>query len=185
MVDVVRKDITKEEAARRQIETAIRLLFANDDAICIHVIASSAQIIVTDVCRNHGKNTVTDMLAEYIRPEALKDFRRILKSPYNYFKHAKRDTDTELAHFDEGMNDIILWFAVIDYITAFSKPTATMLCFLAWFIAVNPKFVKPGMPELDEVVVLIKKVFGGIDKLARHEQKLRGLSAMKLIPVTP
>jgi hypothetical protein len=47
----VRADITKEESAHRQIETAINLFFCEGDEISIHVLANSAAQILTDVCK--------------------------------------------------------------------------------------------------------------------------------------
>jgi hypothetical protein len=44
----VRTDITKEEAARRQLETSIALIFCENDDISIHVLASSAAQTLTD-----------------------------------------------------------------------------------------------------------------------------------------
>jgi len=39
-----RTDITKQEAARRQLETAIALFFCEDDEISVHVLANAAAL---------------------------------------------------------------------------------------------------------------------------------------------
>lgn len=69
MREPVRKDITKNEAACRQLETAIRLFFEGADAISVHVLASSAQVIVRHVCRHMGKKSTGDDLESRICTE--------------------------------------------------------------------------------------------------------------------
>jgi hypothetical protein len=75
----VRTDITKEEAARRQIETAIGLFFCENDEISIHVLASSAAEILTDVCRTKGIESFRDMFMARVKPPYAKSVSKKLR----------------------------------------------------------------------------------------------------------
>jgi len=45
--------VTKIEAARRQIDAAIRLLFSEEDPVVIHTIASAGFRILRDIAHNN------------------------------------------------------------------------------------------------------------------------------------
>jgi|SRR6516162_5327594 hypothetical protein len=65
----VRTDITKEEAARRQLETSIALFFCENDDISIHVLASSVAQILTDICRMKQLTSWRDLFMGQVRQE--------------------------------------------------------------------------------------------------------------------
>jgi hypothetical protein len=46
--------ITKLEAANRQLCTAIRMFFADDDAVAVHTLACAAREIYEKHCRSAG-----------------------------------------------------------------------------------------------------------------------------------
>jgi hypothetical protein len=69
MTDGARTDITKQEAASRQLETAAVLFFCDDDAISIHVLASSASQILYDVCKHKGATSIREFWQDYIAEE--------------------------------------------------------------------------------------------------------------------
>ncbi len=79
--------ITKLEAARRQIETAIILWFNESDPVSIHTLVSAGHRLVYDINR---KSLGLPMLGDTtnIRPGREKEYRKILAKPSNFFKHA-------------------------------------------------------------------------------------------------
>jgi hypothetical protein len=56
--DGARTDITKQDAASRQLETAVVLFFCNDDVISIHVLASSASQSFTMYVQAQGATSI-------------------------------------------------------------------------------------------------------------------------------
>ena len=58
----------KIEAAQRQIDAAIRMIFANEDPLAIHTIAAASLRIVKDLSKHRGGNLVTNSLAIIIKP---------------------------------------------------------------------------------------------------------------------
>jgi hypothetical protein len=148
MTSEVRTNITKEEAARRQIETAITLFFFEGDEVSIHVLASSAAQILSDVCKKKGIVGFRASLADNIRPEYQVRVARKLKEAYNYFKHADQDTFDELQHFNPASNDILLFACCDDFAKAFVWPLPPILMvFFMWFIAANPDCLKEDFPH--------------------------------------
>jgi len=147
----VRDDITKEEAAQRQIDTAIHLLFLDADGISIHVLASSAAEILTDVCKAKDKVSFRDRLTEYVRDEYQRAFQSRLKRAYHCFKHADNDPDAALGHFDSDFNRLLLLGCVMDFGSVFGRFSAPMNTYLAWTVAIRPDLFHDGMPGKDEL----------------------------------
>jgi hypothetical protein len=55
--------INKLEAARRQIDAAIRMTFANEDELAIHTVAAAAYRIVRDLLEKQGRFDFDELLA--------------------------------------------------------------------------------------------------------------------------
>jgi hypothetical protein len=54
--------ISKIEAARRQIDAAIRMTIANEDEVAIHTVASAGYRILRDLLNKRGKFDVEELL---------------------------------------------------------------------------------------------------------------------------
>ena len=54
--------INKLEAARRQLDAAIRMTFANEDSLAIHTIAAAAYRITRDILHKRGRHDPDELL---------------------------------------------------------------------------------------------------------------------------
>ena len=54
--------INKLEAARRQLDAAIRLTFSNEDALAIHTLAAAAYRIVRDILHRRGQHDPDELV---------------------------------------------------------------------------------------------------------------------------
>lgn len=62
--------ISKLEAARRQLEAAIRLFFLNGDPVAIHTLTGAARGLLGDLSHAEGKKGLLDTyFFPYVRPE--------------------------------------------------------------------------------------------------------------------
>jgi len=166
----VRTDITKEEAARRQLETAIALFFCEADEISIHVLAKSASQILTDICKKKNIESFRDMFMARIA-QAYKGYaRETLNQPYNYFKHADRDTFDTLSRFHRGVNSSALFACCWDYQNAIGQLPSTPLVFFWWTVAVYPKMLPEGHPLRHSFL----EAFAGLDRKPEAEQRRAG-----------
>jgi hypothetical protein len=93
--------ITKLDAARRQIETAIILWFSESDPVSIHTLVSAGHRLVYDI---NKKFLGLPMLGDTtnIRPGHEKEYRDILAKAANFFKHADRDAEETLSFSPES-----------------------------------------------------------------------------------
>lgn len=46
--------VSKLEAAERQLDAAIRLFFAREDAVSVHTLAAAAYQVIIDICKQRG-----------------------------------------------------------------------------------------------------------------------------------
>jgi len=89
--------ITKLDAARRQLETAVILWFHDCDPVSIHTLAAAAYQIIFDIKQKHGGRSMM-MDLECIRDEHRKMLRNEFAKYKNFFKHADTDPSKTL-HF--------------------------------------------------------------------------------------
>ena len=100
--------VTKLDAARRQLETAITLWFDDLDPVSIHTLASAANQILSDVNKAAGgKPLLFDTPNPSIKPQHQKEFRRLLREVANFFKHAESDS-TGTLFFSPNRNKVSL-----------------------------------------------------------------------------
>lgn len=85
--------IAKLDAARRQLDCAIRLWFSDDDPVVIHALAWSAYQIVEDINEKKGNKSATllSIMREVVPAEKLAEAMQWAKKPMTFFKHANRD----------------------------------------------------------------------------------------------
>ena len=84
--------ISKFDAGRRQLKTAIRLWFEDDDPVAIHTLAAAAYEILHNLSRRKGgKDLLFD--AKAVNEDYRKAFVKKIKSTAQFFKHADRDPD--------------------------------------------------------------------------------------------
>ena len=82
--------ITKFQAAQRQIDAGIWMLFRNDDPVAIHTVAMAAFRILRDLVKKRGLEDPVDSM---IRPGKKKAFWCAVGSFPNFLKHADKGPD--------------------------------------------------------------------------------------------
>jgi len=102
--------VTKIEAARRQLNEAIRLWFFDGDPIAIHSLACSAHQIVHDINQRQGwRDLLYDSLI--IKDEYRKEWAKKLKTPFNFLKHADNDP-TGVLEFKTEMTELFIFYTL-------------------------------------------------------------------------
>src|SRR5437899_619463 len=84
--------VTKLEAARRQIETAIDLWFHDGDPVSIHTLVGAAHRVVHDIAERQGSGAIlldTKRLTEW--GYDAQAFKKALRESETFFKHARKD----------------------------------------------------------------------------------------------
>ena len=84
--------VGKLDAARRQLETAIRIYFSEGDPVATHTLAAAAHQLLADLSKARGSAPMlTDSLLRMIRQDQVKQARDRFNAAANFFKHADRD----------------------------------------------------------------------------------------------
>jgi hypothetical protein len=175
--------ISKIEAARRQIDVAIRMLFAQEDAIAIHSLSMAAFRILRDLSASDDDNYMNQVTKGLIKEGREREFWSLLQKPANFLKHADRDPHSILDDFDEEANDAVLFLASVYYQSIGELLTPEMTTLIEWFLALHPDFLK------DDADLsfrgLIYQASRTLTDMSRKEQLAKGQEILELIRTQP
>ena len=105
--------ITKLEAARRHLDAAIAMYFANGDPVAVATLVGAAHIVLIDLTEASKQQSLLD---RYIRPEhRWRTFENALREPQNYLKHAKTDPDATY-DLNPHKTELLLFLDVLMFI---------------------------------------------------------------------
>lgn len=138
--------ISKLDAARRQLETAIRLYFANGDPVSIHTLAAAAYNIVKDVNKNRGGTPLflKEEFLDYIKEGHEKEVRKLINAAENFFKHADYDHDA-IFDFNPGHSEMLIHEACRVFQRLTGEQSFLFKLFQIWFATNNPLLFR--LPE--------------------------------------
>ena len=125
--------VGKLDAARRQLETAVRLYFSEADPVSIHTLTSAAYQVLADVNRARGGvPMLKEQVPTWVRPDATHEAKRRLSEAANFFKHADRDHE-DVLEFSEGPTELLLYDAVRKYRELTGETVPSLGVYEAWF----------------------------------------------------
>lgn len=130
--------LDKETVARRQLDTAIEMLFQGADPISVHTLACAATNIFTDLVRKAGLDTWSDHMVACF-PGLEEEVRRTMRRAQNFFKHADKDHD-QVLDFDTTWNDEMIIVGTLEYGELLNarggeKISINMSVFQMWYFA--------------------------------------------------
>ena len=136
--------ISKIEAARRQLDTAIDLFFRGGDHIAIATLAYNALEISRALSLAQGKLdwTCFEDVAEAHKMSTA-DVWRLFAKPRNFYKHADRDPCESLDDPAETDAELLLALTVLQF-GEVAERSVEMWAALVWVYALHPEF---GTPE--------------------------------------
>lgn len=149
--------ISKIDAARRQILTAIRLYFNNADIVSTHTLAAVAYNITKNICDSNDQlpESFTAQITDYIKPKYKKLFWRKMNETANFFKHADRDPK-DVHEFYPEQSENLLFLAIYQYLSLTQDNCPEIRLFSTWYMIHHPKSFN--IPS--EISSLNKDVFG-------------------------
>jgi hypothetical protein len=121
--------ITKLEAARRQLDAAIRLYFAEDDPIAVHTLVGAPHILITDLSKAAQLESILD---RYIVPDYRWKFEGAIRSAQNFFKHSERDGPDATLEFDPHFTELMLLIDIEMFKELTGSATDSMRVFQAY-----------------------------------------------------
>ena len=125
--------ISKVEAARRQLQTAITLWFTDGDPVSVHTLVFAAYEVFHSVSKSRNPNR-RDLLFDtlLIKEEYRSDWSKIIKKSARFFKHADRDPEDNLDFYPE-MNEWFILFAIAAHEFCGETKSQEELDFRSWF----------------------------------------------------
>ncbi len=164
---------TKFEAATRQLDEAIVLLFADRDPLCTRTLAAAAHGILSDLVeiKRPGESWRSNLIEASGLPK--KDALNVLNSAQNYLKHADRDPYDGLS-FEEEENDHVIFFATLECGELGGPLSFLMQAFQVWYLASHPEW-------LDQESEVIKKAASAFESLHTMERQTRLVEGAKFI----
>lgn len=159
--------LTKIDAARRQLVTAIKLFFAEGDTVSVFSLAANAWEIVDALCCRSGVESLSRQTQGNLRAgEKLK--RDYINEPYrNFFKHADRDPDASV-DFNERDAEAVMMLAVEDYLQLRGAAPIEFQVYQAWYLARHPHAVAE--EKADEISGTLVNIFPDFDILDDNAQ---------------
>ncbi len=140
----------KPEAARRQLDSAIRMLFQNEDPIAIHTLCMAAFRILRDLAEKGGDSYIHKLVKAIILPGMENEFWGALQGPANFFKHADRDAAAILGDVDEELNDIAMLLTCHYYQNLCHQLTPEMMVLMTWVNLMHPNYWREDIQVLIE-----------------------------------
>lgn len=138
-------EVTKLEAASRQLDQAIRLVFAGGDMLAVHTLTGAAFQLLADIAKQSG--IVSPVRSEdLIKPEGLKMWLTALNSTQNFLKHADRDPEAVHKYVEEGT---LLFIAEAVELARRMRiaDSDERLAYTIWFASVFPDVIQPAILE--------------------------------------
>jgi hypothetical protein len=136
--EVAKVIVNKVDAARRQIDLAIRLHFHNEDIVSIHTLASAGFRILRDTAEAKKARFHEDFVQTVIKPGMERQFWTAINRPANFFKHAEIDPDEILENVEETVNDSLLVLCCFWYVSLGYELTPEMEALLRWSMIFYP-----------------------------------------------
>ena len=148
--------VTKYDAAKRQLETAVLLYFNEMDPVSIHTLAAAGYNILRDINAKNcgGPMFLKDDAARFVRPEHVGEFKKKMNEAENFFKHADRDHDKSIK-FRPAFSEFFLLGAAHKYRDLTSESVPLFHLFDTWHMLVNPSiYILP--PEVERLRLSIE-----------------------------
>lgn len=170
--------VTKIEAAQRQIDAAIRMLFRNEDPVPIHTLVMAGFRILRDLASKSSESHMEASVAAIIKPGMESKLWGQFHSFSNFLKHADKDPNKIFDDVQEEVNDIALLLASFYYQDLGQEFTPEMLALVAWYTAIRPKLLRSDTNELfREKVSMARSTLIGLD---RKEQLKIGSEILRI-----
>ena len=165
--------ISKLEAAQRQLNRAIRMLFEDDDPICTHTLAGAASTLLADLVEHYMPGATWEQKVQEDSRLSQTQFFSIARKAQNFLKHADQDPDGAL-RFDPHDTDATLTLAVFNAMELGPlSPEADV--FQLWALALLcPIELKSEVPFCDAIAY-----FGDLWNMSRAEQLAAGRKGLR------
>jgi hypothetical protein len=134
--------ISKIEAARRQLDCAIKLWFMDGDEVSIHTLTVAAHQIIHDIKENSGVSVELLFDTALVKDEKRKNWIKLLKKSSNFFKHADNDPDPQgELEFSPFGNLLFIVFSIMGLGAVGERTSFAMNALVTWLTIHQPDLI--------------------------------------------
>jgi hypothetical protein len=132
--------ISKCDAAKRQLRTAITIWFSNGDPVAVHTLAFAAYEVLHAIClkRDPNRNPVLLFDCPLIEEERRREWNQLMRKEANFFKHADRDGDSVI-EFKPEVSLFFIFFAIVARDDCGEPDSEEESAFIVWLRINRPK----------------------------------------------
>ncbi len=170
-MQMLERPIGKTEIARRQLLAALHIHWYLKEPLAVYCLAASAWNVTNDLLKREGKLRVVEQLMQ-IHNLSEKDAGLLIRSSWNFAKHADSDPHAETVDYSDEDCDSVLEAACIDFSILTRRAPAAVQIFLIWYSAIYPQKTGQFMREEADQI---------FPKLADMTRKLQVQAAQKAV----
>ena len=144
MTELPKIKLSKLDAAKRQLETAIVLYFNSGEPVSVHTLSCAARQILVDLCKHRNIEidfTLKSLIKSQVAPEFRKEVFREFAVPENFFKHAERDPEGSFDFIPRG-SDFVIFESLQMYLSLTSEAPPLMRLFSVWWQILHKNFLQ-------------------------------------------
>lgn len=145
--------VSKLEAAQRQLNLAIRLLFADADAVAVHTLVGAASTVFTDLVERLVPEKSWDKQAQEANELTASQYFQIMRKAQNFFKHAREDHDAKIG-LDPNDTESLAFWAVMNA-SELAPMSIEAQVFQFWYIASHSPIEDVSETPLQEAIQLV------------------------------
>jgi hypothetical protein len=157
MTPIRTKTVTRFDAVREQISSAIRMFFLWDELVSAVTLAGAAERVLSDLQPQDGiigvdAYSIRSMINLYIKEEHQKDAATLFRKDYDFFRHADRNVMQNNYELKESSVAWLIFTSIVSFEYLKQEKTMEMRAFYWWFMAKNPHWLKPTAPDLPMIM---------------------------------
>lgn len=168
--------LTKIDVVRRQLVTAIRLLFDEGDTVSIFSLAANSWEVIDALCNKAEVLSLSNETRDHLQSGKDLKFNYINYPHRNFFKHADRDPDAVSPPLKDSDVDSLIFLAVEDYLRLLKKSPIEFQVFQLWFMSIYTD--KISTEALGKILIAADSFFPNIVSLNRADRLAMGKKAL-------
>ncbi|WP_434033608.1 hypothetical protein [Cupriavidus sp. a3] len=177
--------ISKLDAARNQLRTAIWLYFHEMDPISIHALASAARMVLRKLHVHHktGHKMLHDELIDvYVKAEYRGSMINVLNSAANFFKHADQDPE-DVYHFNPKASEMVMLDAVFAIGVLGAEDCDEFRAYRTWMLVMFPHLLKELPEGISEATLASARSVGRREYFRLIQQQIAALASRHQGPI--
>jgi hypothetical protein len=175
--------LSKLDAAKRQLDAAVRAFFTGEDPVAVHTLVGAAANIISDLVGHSAPEKSWDSRCAKHNSLSKKQYIDIVHDVQTFFKHADRDPQGKL-DFDQCKTEHLVFIASLN-LEELNEPGDTHLIelslFQLWYIARWREIRDKDDPRIAELIGTADNSFPGLNKLSRDDQIRRGHNQLQAL----